>query len=217
MESLKSKGIKRIEEKLETVHDDATRVHILQCAKQFKTSWIELGRSLYTVRRDKLFRGWGFSTFEGYCAKEIGIRRATAVKLIHSYMFLEKEEPHCLEPEYRSAESPRQMPDYETVNMLRLAKEKKDIGPSDYSALKHAVFAEGKDHRALKQDLTALIRKREEDDPEEVRLARRTAVVRRFISNLKATHAELRSLKFIPEKLLREAEAVIAKIEECLS
>jgi len=92
-----TKALDRIESQLETLDDNSLRHHCLTCAKEFKTSWIELGRALYAVSKNKSYRDWGFNSFEGYAAKEIGVRKQTAMKLIKSYMFLEKEEAWYLE------------------------------------------------------------------------------------------------------------------------
>ena len=69
------------------------RYKVLDAARGFKSSWMELGQYLFTVYRDKLFKEWWYLTFEAYTAKEIGIKQPTAMKLLRSYSFLEKEEP----------------------------------------------------------------------------------------------------------------------------
>ena len=77
----KPKSLNRIEDKLETLDEASYRFKVLNACRQFKTSWIQLGQSLFAVQRDKLFRSWDFLTFEGYCQKELSIRQATAAKL----------------------------------------------------------------------------------------------------------------------------------------
>ncbi|MBU1862440.1 MAG: hypothetical protein KKH94_02105 [Candidatus Omnitrophica bacterium] len=216
MKELKTKGIKRIEERLEDVGGDERRRFILECAKNFKTSWIELGRALYKVQREKLYRNWGYNTFEGYAAKEIGVQKQTAMKLMRSYMFLEREEPWYLNRKEQEDASAIHSPHYEAIDVLRIAKGKKQIEAGDYERLKKRVFQDGKDHHDVKKELTSLIKQREEIEPDEARQKSRHTVIRRFISNLKSAEAEMEALKLIPQKLINETKNLIAKIEEYL-
>jgi len=201
----KPKSIQNIEEKMESLDINSLRYHILESAKNFKTSWIELGRSLYSAWKDKLYKDWGFSTFDLYTAKEIGIKKPTAMKLLRSYYFLEKEEPAYLKAN---------LPTYEAVDLLRKAKDKKTLDSQDYSKLKKEIFEDGKDVQAVKRDLTTLIRQREELEPEEAYKKKRTATLRRFIGSLKALKQEAEISKLLPISLIKEAQELIRKIEK---
>src|SRR5487761_2441298 len=88
----KTKSIHNLEERMGHLEPESLRYQVLDAAKSFKSSWIQLGQFLFTVYKDKLYRDWAYQTFEAYCAKEIGIRQNTAIKLLKSYSFLEKEE-----------------------------------------------------------------------------------------------------------------------------
>jgi len=201
----KPKSIQNIEAKMVSLDSNSLRYHILESAKNFKTSWIELGRSLYTVWKDKLYKDWGFNTFDIYTAKEIGIKKPTAMKLLRSYYFLEKEEPAHLK---------ENLPSYEAVDLLRKAKIKKTLDSQDYSKLKKEIFEDGKDIQAVKRDLTSLIRQREELEPEEAYKRRRVATLRRFIGSLKALKQEAEISKLLPMPLIKEAQELIRKIEK---
>ncbi len=140
MSDIKTRSIKGIEQKMENMDTGSLRYHCLQSAKSFKTSWVDLGRALYSVYKDKLFREWGYGTFDIYTAKEIGIKRQTAVKLLKSYYFLEKEEPVYLEKGLSESENVAKVPSYEAVDLLRRAKAKKGLDKEDYTALKKEIF-----------------------------------------------------------------------------
>lgn len=200
---MKTKSIEKIEARLEEVGADSMRQEVLQNAKFFKQSWIGLGRALYAVWKDKLYKGWGYTEFDLYTRKEIGIRKQTALKLLRSYYFVEKEEPG-----YISA-----VPTLEAVDALRLAGKKKLIDRDDYNAIKKKVFEDGKDGREVKRDLTQLIREREELAPEEARNKRRTALLRRFISTLKSIRTELRATKMFPAQVLKDTEKLLSTLE----
>jgi hypothetical protein len=172
-----------------------------------------LGRALYTVSKDKLYKEWGYSSFDIYTAREIGIRKQTAMKLVRSYYFLEKEEPLYLKKDYVESTEASSIPSYESVDVLRQAKNKKVLDEDGYSALKKEVFEKGKDVRDVKQNLAVMIRQREELQPEEAREKKKDITVKRFLSTLKALKKEIEILKLLPAGTIKEMDALILKIE----
>ena len=68
------------EQRIQDTGPDSFRQSVMWSAKEFKTSWIEVGRALYAVWKDKLYKGWGYNTIDAYAAKEIGIRKQTAMR-----------------------------------------------------------------------------------------------------------------------------------------
>jgi len=207
--------MQNIEEKLSEISGgDPAREHVLVCAKQFKTSWVELGRALYAVWKDKLYRGWGYGDFDAYTSKEIGIKKNTSMKLLKSYYFLEKEEPQFLSQYQNSAEQGEQakLPGLESIDLLRKAKEGKQLDSDDYQNLKEAVL-KGKEDGEVKKELTSMIRQREELDPEEAWERKRGTVIKRFVSTLRSLNEELKSSKIVSAQLIKEAEALLRKLE----
>jgi hypothetical protein len=209
---IKTKSLENIEEQMEQLDKSSFRYHVLESAKNFKTSWIELGRALYTVFKDKLYKEWGFGSFDIYTAREIGIRKQTAMKLLRSYYFLEKEEPLYLKEDYANSQNVVLVPSLESIDVLRLAKNKK-LDEEDYTDIKKQIFQKGRDAREVKKDLTALIRERVELEPEEARKKRKVATVRRFLGTLKALRKELEINKLLPASILKEADSLIKKLE----
>ncbi|MFA6350161.1 MAG: hypothetical protein WCY12_04470 [Candidatus Omnitrophota bacterium] len=213
MEEVKSKSLRKIEEKMAGVGQDSFRYHVLLTAKNFKTSWIELGRSLYTVWKDKKFKEWGYSTFDIYIASEVGIRKQTGMKLLKSYSFLEKEEPQYLKEDYADNSEVKSIPAYEAVDLLRQAKNKKSLDSRDYERIKNDIFMKGRDAQEVKKDLTSLIRQREEVEPEEAWERKKQSTLKRYIGTLKALRSEMEEQKLIPASLLKEVASLIDKLE----
>lgn len=211
---MKNKSIDRLEEKMKDMDTESLRFHILNNAKNFKSSWVELGRALYSVYKDKMYKEWGYSTFDIYTVKEIGIRKQTALKLLRSYMFLEKEEPQYLRKGYLEETDAAKVPGYESVDVLRQAKNKKVLDKEDYEHIKKEIFEDGQDVQKVRKDLTALIRERKELDPEAALEKRKTATVRRLVSVLKSLKKEAELLKLLPVALLKETAQLISRIEE---
>lgn len=213
MNAIKTKSLESLEQKMADVDQNSMRYHVLEAAKDFKTSWIDLGRALYTVYKDKLYKEWGYSTFDIYTVKEIGIRKQTAVKLLKSYYFLEKEEPQYLAKDYTESQKANTVPSFESIDVLRLAKSKTAIDEKDYMNLKKDVFENGKDARDLKKGLAVVIRQRQELEPEEAHEKKKTAAVKRLIGTLKALKQEMEVLKLLPAPLIKETAGLIEKLE----
>jgi len=214
MEGHKPKSLQGIEDKMAVLDNTSMRYHVLESAKNFKVSWIELGRSLYSVWKDKLYKDWGFVTFDTYTIKEIGIKKPTAMKLLRSYYFLEKEEPAYLKKDYSESSDASKVPTLDSIDLLRKAKDKKSLDEEDYSKLKKEIFQDGKDPAQLKRDLTSLIRQREELEPEEAYKKKRVATLRRFVGSLKAIKNEAELSKLLPASLIKETQELIRKIED---
>ena len=209
-----SRAIQRIEERLSALEPGTLRHEALEAAKRFKSSWVELGRVLWSVWREKKFREWGYMTFEAYCAKEIGIRSATAKKLLHSYYFLEKEEPTALK---RLAQgSPTSVPSAEAVNLLRLLKARKEFPQQNYEKFRAELLEKGREAPEVRRELRSILQP-PEADPVSARAARREKTLQRMIGALKGMRMELASSNWVPKKIISEVEALTQKLEAALT
>jgi hypothetical protein len=214
MEEIKSKSLKNIETKMENLDIHSLRYHILESAKNFKCSWIELGRSLYSVYKDKMYKEWGYVSFDIYVSREIGIRKQTAMKLLKSYYFLEKEEPQYLKNEYAVSTQPANLPSYESVNILRQAKNNKDLDVDDYANLKKEIFEKGRDAQELKKNLGVIIRQKQESDPEAVQEIKRHSVLKRLLGQLRLLKQEVAVLKLLSVPLIKDLDNLIKNIDQ---
>ena len=214
MEEVKSKSLRNIEEKMENLDSNSLRYHILESAKNFKCSWIELGRSLYSVYKDKMYKEWGYVNFDIYVSREIGIRKQTAMKLLKSYYFLEKEEPQYLKADYADSTKPAQIPSYESIDVLRQAKNKKGLDENDYKDLKKEIFEKGRDAQELKKNLGVIIRSRQELDPEEAEEKKRRTVLKRLLGQLRLLKQEVAVLKLLSGPLIKDLDNLIKNIDQ---
>lgn len=213
MSSVKTKTMENIERKMAGMEEDSVRYQVLKNAKSFKASWVGLGQALYSVWKDKLYREWGYLKFDAYTSKEIGIRKNTALKLLRSYFFLEKEEPGFLKGGFDEGRPAASVPTFEAVDALRLASKKNVLDKSDYYQIRKKVLEEGRDVREVKKDLTQLIRSREELEPDEARRKRKEALVRRYIGTLKSLRDELKASKMLPQQILNDTEKLLSRLE----
>ncbi len=141
----KTKAIINLEKRMEGLSPESLRYQILEDVKAFKVSWIRLGQALYSVWNDKIYKEWGYEEFDSYTAREIGIRKPTALKLMRSYSFLKNKEPRYLAESCSENIEPAKIPDYEAVDVLRKAGDNKEIEPENYAKIRQYVLVDGKD------------------------------------------------------------------------
>jgi len=188
--------------------NSSLREIVKQSAQDFKTSWRNLAKALTEVWQEKSYLKWGFDSFDSYAFKEIKIKKATAVKLINSYTFLQKEFPGL-------AETPRsdkkEIPSLELIQTLKKAK--KNLDDLDYQNIKESAVAEEKDPKEIKRDITSLMRERKQLDPEVERKKMDEINIKRFISKLKDFKRDIEILRFLPESISEKIEELIEEIE----
>jgi len=217
---MKSKSLEKIERRMAQLEPGSLRYQALSSARDFKASWIGLGQILYTVYKDKFYKEWGYVTFEAYCKAEVGIRQQTASKLLHSYYFLERNEPEFLRAVHdeKAGVEPRGIPGMEAVNVLRLAAKNKELTQDDYRAFKKSVFEEGKEAGDVKKQVGLRLRSlREEGDPEKVRAQRRQQTLRRLLGTLKSLQKEAVHGHLVSERTAKELEKLCSSLDRELA
>lgn len=112
-----TKVVSRLQERIDELPEGSFRRTVLESARRFKSSWVDLGRLLSRVRSEEAWREWGHETFEGYCTRELFLTRATAEKLTMSYGFLERREPEVVR-----AREIREAPPFEVIEVLSRAE-----------------------------------------------------------------------------------------------
>jgi hypothetical protein len=196
--------------------NDELRIKTVEIAKQHKASWIQLGQHLFSIYKNKLYKEWGFQAFETYCKKELSIRETTASKLIKSYAFLEKEEPRIVKPDFTEEEVPRKIPDYESVNLLRLAKNNKNIPTHEFAELRNDVLNEGKECKEVRAAVKKILETHAPKDTPEMKDQKRSSVLRRLIGFLNSAKTQLEEEDLVPDYLLKQIDALTQKLEDQL-
>lgn len=146
-EAAKTKGELIIEQLMRELDPSSPRYQVLATARQFKSSWVELGEQLIKVRNQGEFQGWGYDTFDDYCSKEIRIRKETARKLTQAYRYLEQEEPHLISAERRL----QPLPDYRAIDLLRQAREEQGFTEEEYNLFRESVIENERSYPTLQK------------------------------------------------------------------
>ena len=186
---------------------ESLRNKTLECARNFKSSWIELGQFLCAIYQDKLYRDWGYLTFEAYCTKEIGIRQPTAVKLLKSYSFLEDEEPAYLKNEVPDKQ-PHQIPSVDSVNALRLFKANDQTTAKDYQAIRGEVLDRAGEDKDVKKKIKYILKTRSGKSEQDIIKDEKIASFKRLLTGLRTARTQMNELQ-VPEKIIKQIDALV--------
>lgn len=146
-EPIQSGAESHIETIMKQLDPSSERYRVLDVARRFKSSWVELGEELLRVNNQNLFQQWGYESFQEYCAREIRIKQPTAQKLTRAYNYLAKEEPELLA---RRVDL-KPLPDYRTIDLLRQAREEKEFTGEQYAALRKSALEEERSHPVIRK------------------------------------------------------------------
>jgi hypothetical protein len=198
----KTKAELAIENLMNNLEPGTPRFQVLDSAKRFKSSWVELGERLIAVNEQKLYREWGYVTFEEYCSKEVRIKKPTALKLTRAYRFLEKEEPQLL----AKREELKPLPDYRSVDLLCKAREE-GLSEEPYHDLRTAVLEEERSHPTILKRYRDVAPQPPADELEK-------AALRRALSATTQLENALGELPPLPDRLQPTLPALKVFLEE---
>ncbi|MEI6438090.1 MAG: hypothetical protein WCO69_05015 [Candidatus Omnitrophota bacterium] len=192
------------------------RLRAAEGTKNFKASWVTLAQVLHSIWQGKLYEYWGYEKFDQYAERELGIKKAMALKLVKTYQFVEQQEPAYLKSEYMEAHEPSALPELDAINVLRLAKNRKELTKGDLTELRKQVFDKGCNAAVVRKDLTSMIKERKQLDPDEERELRHNAALRRFINAIRSFKKDAETLKLVKADVLKKADELFRDLESQL-
>ena len=192
------------------------RVRAAEGTKNFKAAWVSLAQGLHSIWQDKLYEYWGYEKFEQYAERELGIKKPMALKLVKTYQFVEQQEPAYLKTEYMEAHEPSALPELDAINVLRMARNRKELTKQDLSELRKQVFDKGCNAAVVRKDLTSMIKERKQLDPDEERELRNVASLRRFLNAIRSFRKDAETLKMVKADVLKKAEELFRDLESQL-
>ncbi len=143
MTPAQTKTDREMEDRMLEVAHDPERVDALAKARAFKRSWLELAEVLASVFERKLFKSWGYETFDEYCRKELHITTSTAHKLLGSFRFLKSSAPKIIE---RAREEPAApIPSMKAIDFVARAEKRGAADEGVLREIRRAAFDEGAD------------------------------------------------------------------------
>jgi hypothetical protein len=128
-------AVEKLAARAEDLPEGSVRRRVLEGARRFKAAWVEFGRLLSEVKREGLWREWGYPTFERYCTKELFIRPSTAEKLTVSFGFLERHEPELVR-----TRGQEKAPPFEVIEVLSRAEAAGRLSQAGWRELRDEVL-----------------------------------------------------------------------------
>lgn len=192
----------------EDLPEGSARRKVLEGAQRFKSAWVEFGRLLAEVRKDELWRAWGYPSFERYCAKELFLRAATADKLTASYAFLERHEPAVAR-----ARGGAPAPPFEVIEVLSRAEAAGRLSDSGWRELRDEVMERSPTPAAVNRRLAEKFGPAPAPPapPRSERLERLAAAARRLASACREEPAVPRPVAQRADDLAGEIEALLGR------
>ncbi len=208
MPSSRTKTERMLEESILAHADDAERVLVLERAKRFKRTWIELAEVLVKVRENDAWSRWGFRSFDDYCARELRLKRGTVDKLCASYGFLRANAPRLLRDEPDDVVRP--VPSWQAVDFVARAEERGAVDEQTLGEMKRAVFDEGAHAPALSRRYREVAFPIADDERRERARAQLRAAARRVADLVAEPEAE------VPLTLAKRVEALMGELMQAL-
>jgi hypothetical protein len=167
--------------------DDAQRLELVQRARRFKRSWLEMAEALLFVRDTRAFARWGYPDLHTYCKDELQIRGATVDKLVGGYATLKEHAPEVLARDGVAQPIPTiEAVDYfaqalRPQNDARLLS--RDEPPETVMReLKAAVFDDAKPVAVLRREFNSLLHPKPDGAEALERMERASAAARRLLA-----------------------------------
>jgi len=201
--SVKTKTETLLDQLMQQLDPDSARYHVLASARQFKSSWVDLGEKLLKVKREGLFAEWGYQDFIDYCRKEVRIKQPTAQKLTMAYRYLEQKQPALLQ----QGADLHPLPDYRSVDLLRQAEEEQQLSQDEISQLRHAILSENRSFPTVRQRFNQASQSHR-DDAERRRIALQAA-----LSASRRLGSALEGIEDLKVVIAGPLEGLIAKLE----
>lgn len=136
-----TKTDQEMEETMLAVANDPERVEVIDKARQFKRSWLELAEALTRVYERESWVGWSYASFDDYCRKELHLKKGTVAKLLGSFRFLKSHAPRVLERSQREPTAP--VPSLQAVDFVARAADRGAVDQETMVEIERAAFDEG--------------------------------------------------------------------------
>lgn len=165
--------------------DDGQRLELVQRARRFKRSWVEMAEALSFVRDTHAYKRWGFSDLNAYCNQELQLRASAVEKLLGSYSTLRRHAPEVLQRDGVARSIPTaDAVDYyaRAVGPRPGAEAQVTDDPELLSELHKAVFEENKPLPAIRRQFNSLLNPKSEATVELETVAKLRSALRRVTS-----------------------------------
>ncbi len=209
---MSANSLEKIDKQLEELNPDSLRYKILVSLRKFRSSWVELGRLLTDVAYGGDYKEWGYDDFEIYCARELGLKKPTVKKLMVSYNYMKSYEPNRLSPQEENQQVGYDVPDYQTVELLKKARDRDDLPDDEKEKLHRMAFDTGSDETALRKEIRDHLRPVNDDEIDAANFSRRREI-ESILRTARALRQKLAATNAVPEGVKERIENALMELE----
>ncbi len=212
-----STSVDKIDARLGKLDPGTLRHQVMLALRQFRASWIELGRLLNDVVYGGDYKEWGYDDFEVYCARELGLKKPTVQKLMISYNYMKKYESkrlHDFEDDKEKA-AVSGIPDFQTVELLDRVRRREEMPEEKMEELHRKAFESDAEDPEIRREIRQYLRPQSTESEMEMGAANRKSelagilrIARELRRKLATTHAVPGGLRERIERCLVELEAL---------
>ena len=203
--------IAKIDKQLEGLSPESLRYQVLVSLRKFRSSWVELGKYLTDIAYGGDYKEWGFDDFEVYCASELGLKKPTVKKLMVSYNYMKSYEPDRLR-DGSVEEKGYDVPDYQTVELLKKARERDDIEDEEKEELHRMAFDSNADEGVLRKEIRDRMHPVDPDDIDRANFNRRREI-EGLLRVARSLRQKLSEAKSVPDGVKNRIEEALLELE----
>ncbi len=209
-------SVKKIDARLEHLQPGTLRHQVMSALRQFRASWIELGRLLNEVVYGGDYKEWGYDDFEVYCARELGLKKPTVQKLMVSYNYMKKYEGgrlHDYEDGKEEAAAAPEIPDFQTVELLDRVRRMDDLPEERMNELHRRAFEGEGEEPEFRRELRQCLRPQMTEQQMSGRSASRKAELAAILRAARELRKRLVASEAVPGGLKERLERCLVELE----
>lgn len=202
--------IAKIDTQISELNPEGIRCKALISLRDFRAAWVELGRYLTDIAYGGDYKEWGYDDFEVYCASELGLKKPTVKKLMVSYNYMKSYEPEKLIAATESKDV--SIPDYQTLELLKKARERDDIEEEEKEELHRIAFEGDVDQTNFRKEVKDRMKPADLFDIDKANFNRRKEIgcILKLGRNLRK---RLYDAKSVPEGVKDRVEEALCELE----
>ncbi len=209
-------SVKKIDDRLDKLQPGSLRHQVMTALRQFRASWIELGRLLNDVVYGGDYKEWGYDDFEVYCARELGLKKPTVQKLMVSYNYMKKYEGkrlHDFEDSREEIAAAPEIPDFQTVELLDRVRRQDELPEEKVSELHRRAFEGEGEEPEFRRELRQCLKPKMSDDQMRDRSLSRQAELAAILRPARDLRRKLSTTRIVPGGLKERLEQCLVELE----
>jgi hypothetical protein len=185
--------------------EDAKRVResVLSNLQELKSAWVQLGTSIIAVQIPRLYRTFGYETFEEYCEKELKLHRATVYEIINSTLLMMRYKPDVYKKLMAGQkEADKTLPSYHSLALLKINQRQLEKR-GKFDELLDMLLTKELSTREFQSKMAELLGKK-----------KRKMSLKEVRKQYEALYRHLKEVKDIPQNVLERASSLVEELKK---